>query len=387
MHFSVLVALRTGEEDPTLEQVLAPHHEYECTGEKDEYVVFVDTQEELEVDYAQSEKGCFVNTKTDEIVQNPQYNSKLKDTFWREATEEEFEAALKKRKENSSSFGMAHTHTLTLDNGNIAELSGLAGTREEDNQHYTVCKIFSKSEILASGEWIERDVSYSELYPSLTDFAIETQGYERNGDFRTVIDEGNGKIKFGRWTNPNAEWDWWRVGGRWSNSLKLKDGSWADAAFKKDIDFEGMQNELLEKKLPLFDLAQEQMKETGYFQSWADLMSATNEDGTKKYEDTRNAYYSQEGLKALHNRLKQDDIYADLDQFLVSREEFIEQVKFSAFSTYAILHDKKWLSEDSYADGWGPLAEEQREAFRVDYLKVLDSIPDDYLLVVVDCHK
>lgn len=35
--------------------------------------------------------------------------------------------------------------------------------------------------------------------------------------------EQNKKGDWGRWTNPNAKWDWWSVGGRWTGSLKLKE--------------------------------------------------------------------------------------------------------------------------------------------------------------------
>lgn len=57
--------------------------------------------------------------------------------------------------------------------------------------------------------------------------------------------------------NPNSEWDWYQIGGRWINSLKLKDGALGihgeqsllapleevvgnkvDSAFVKDIDWE-----------------------------------------------------------------------------------------------------------------------------------------------------
>ena len=37
--------------------------------------------------------------------------------------------------------------------------------------------------------------------------------------------------------NPDAKWDWWVEGGRWSGLLRLKDGSRADSAKLKDIDF------------------------------------------------------------------------------------------------------------------------------------------------------
>ena len=38
-------------------------------------------------------------------------------------------------------------------------------------------------------------------------------------------------------SNPNAKWDWWVIGGRWSNFLKLKSGGFANSARVRNIDF------------------------------------------------------------------------------------------------------------------------------------------------------
>lgn len=40
--------------------------------------------------------------------------------------------------------------------------------------------------------------------------------------------------------NPDSKWDWYEVGGRWSDELILKDGSRADSAKAKDIDWDAM---------------------------------------------------------------------------------------------------------------------------------------------------
>lgn len=63
-------------------------------------------------------------------------------------------------------------------------------------------------------------------------------------DEECEIDERTGKRGF--WQNPNARWDWYVVGGRFSNQLKAKDGEWAtgsqrikgkyDIAMISDID-------------------------------------------------------------------------------------------------------------------------------------------------------
>ncbi|MCM1323216.1 MAG: hypothetical protein NC218_03435 [Acetobacter sp.] len=42
----------------------------------------------------------------------------------------------------------------------------------------------------------------------------------------------------GYWSNPNAQWDWYVIGGRWNNDLVLKNGQGANQCKKKDLDIE-----------------------------------------------------------------------------------------------------------------------------------------------------
>lgn len=130
-HFTVLVI----GENP--EKLLAPYHEYECTGIKDEHVVFVAAEEDLEAEYKKN-KG----------------------------------------------------------------------------------------------------------YKSIDDFIEDYYGYEK-------IDG-----VYGRYTNPNAQWDWYELGGRWTGYFKVKESTgsykvgrpglmtdkalkgFADQLLKRDIDFD-----------------------------------------------------------------------------------------------------------------------------------------------------
>lgn len=47
----------------------------------------------------------------------------------------------------------------------------------------------------------------------------------------------------GYFTNPDGRWDWYVVGGRWSDRLLLKDGTRADSARVGDLDLDGMREE------------------------------------------------------------------------------------------------------------------------------------------------
>lgn len=56
----------------------------------------------------------------------------------------------------------------------------------------------------------------------------------REGSDYDEDEDGN----IGYWHNPNAQWDWYMVGGRWDKGLILKDGKGANTCKKKDLDVE-----------------------------------------------------------------------------------------------------------------------------------------------------
>lgn len=143
--------------------------------------------------------------------------------------------------------------------------------------------------------------------------------------------EKRGNAWFRR-TNPNAKWDWWVVGGRWSGLLKLKPGSngakgdpgllgsqydanGADQAFKRNVDFKSR-----------MDVAEEK----------------------------------------------------------ASREDYIAEERADSVATFAILMDGKWMEKGKM--GWWACVSGEDENWTGKFHEILDSIPDDKLLTVVDCH-
>ncbi|WPP43369.1 hypothetical protein SK066_10720 [Paenibacillus hunanensis] len=72
-------------------------------------------------------------------------------------------------------------------------------------------------------------IPHREKYSTFDEYMIQgVVGYSSR-------DEKTGR--WGYWENPNATWDEWQVGGRWSNMLLLHSGERANAAPIKDIFF------------------------------------------------------------------------------------------------------------------------------------------------------
>jgi len=111
---------------------------------------------------------------------------------------------------------------------------------------------------LKKGESIEKvipkelkieEMAYDKIYKTFEEFMEKKYGYERDKE----------KGRYGYWYNPNAEYDWYSLGGRWSNILLIKQNAvsylenlhlrepkvrlapkgykWVDAAKVKDIEW------------------------------------------------------------------------------------------------------------------------------------------------------
>lgn len=71
------------------------------------------------------------------------------------------------------------------------------------------------------------NVSFKERYATFDDFMQGWHGYSRR-------DSQTGK--YGYWENPNAKWDYWLIGGRWSGSICTKAGAKANQCRISEID-------------------------------------------------------------------------------------------------------------------------------------------------------
>ena len=171
---------------------------------------------------------------------------------------------------------------------------------------------------------------------------------------------------YGYYHNPNAKWDWHQVGGRWAGYFRLREGEHgikgepsllmsdedkektltepliADIVRKGDVDFEGM---LLEK-------------EAHAKESW------------KKYQEqleTGTNPYFEFGVKE-----------GDTEESYVKRH--------TSFATFAVVKDGKWY-EKGQMGWWGIVADEKDQSiWEEEFSKLLEDLPDDTLLALVDCH-
>lgn len=226
---------------------------------------------------------------------------------------------------------------------------------------------------------------------------VDTEGSHKFGYVIVNQDEnGNPKIeRVVRRTNPNAKWDWYQVGGRWTGFFKLKKGTsgdlgnpglgasrpkkgYADSAHKGDIDWQAMRQSAIVEAGNTWDAVRKQAPML--WRSWNDIMK----DYTQETIDlARNAYYSQEGIKLL----RKDKVLMWVnDDVLVDRNTYCQQASDRAVVTFAVVKDGKWYERGEM--GWWGVASNEMESseWNKKFSDMIDDLPDDTLLSVVDCH-
>lgn len=212
---------------------------------------------------------------------------------------------------------------------------------------------------------------------------IDRDGKHKYG--YAVMDEDGALVKAINRTNPNKTWDWWVVGGRWSNWLKLKSGERADIARKGDIDFEVMRNEAGDCAAAQWDKVRGALEAAGAPAAWTTWEHMRDVAHAGKIEDARNAYRSQPSVKTIE-AVSEFSLSLDPDQYLTPRAEYIHQARDRATVLYAVVMGGQWIAKGDM--GWGGMSHDK--VSEADWCakvnSMIDALSDDTVITVVDCH-
>lgn len=359
-HFTVMVIGDNPEDQ------LAAFHEFECTGQDDEYVQDLDETEQLQAEYDSAHREYY-------RLPNAEFVSKY------DATEEE------KEQGTLENLPVAQFITMRefLENEHCVDLEDIIGPKERP------------------------DLSGAHKY-----------GYTRM--------DGDKLLQFIRRTNPHAKWDWYQLGGRWSGMLKLKpeyseavghaaafkargknipdtlcekirnigrgQTSWmnadeklsrneVDTAPKYAIDFDRMVSDHLSKVVPKWDAIQEVINGREWL-TWAEM----REKHSDNIEAAREEFNKQTVIEDLNANLLKHRFFVDWEGFKLSREEFIVKESLAAVSTFALLKDGEWREKGEM--GWFGMSSNEKD--EVDWsnelIGIIEQLPDDTQISVYDCH-
>lgn len=224
---------------------------------------------------------------------------------------------------------------------------------------------------------------FSELYETFDIFMTEWHG-------STKLSNG----RYGYYYNPNAKWDWYQVGGRWNGFFKLKEGitgecgkpgvfgdkreslsGRADIARKGDIDFEGMRSEYVDEcyadYVKFHDIVSGRE-----IPKWSEFLEKYN-----NIEEARDSYWENEVIKDLTKNK-----FFDFEYFIKPKDEFLKWARNNAIATYALLYQGNWHEKGEM--GWFGISsnEKNEDLWLEEFNNILDSLPDDEILTIVDCH-
>lgn len=252
-------------------------------------------------------------------------------------------------------------------------------------------------------------------YYGLEERIVESEEeVDRDGDHRygfAIVQDGK-LIKAVDRTNPRRQWDWWIVGGRWTGYFKLKPGSegevgrpglmtpaaeagWVDSALKRDIDFDGMRD--FEEAEARFR-HQTVVKWLGHIPNltpWSEFRKQI-EAQTLTPDEARAAYHAQPDqvrMKEIHpakDALTEKEYnllsWLELEPYGCSEDQFAARARDRAISTFALVHNSQWFEKGSMG-WWGMVSDEKDEnEWVTEFTKLVDSLPEDTRLTVVDCH-
>lgn len=375
-HFTVWVV------GDNVEEQLQPFHEFECTGEADQYVVDVDETEKLRASYKETTLDRL--RAPDGTLHHP-----YDDQFYREPTPEERE------KLGSHCLGSGYA-------------AGICYTSRDwgDGKGYTLRVRYvpdGYAEVTLPAEEVQSFRAYceDETGRNIVQYGDtpDLEGKHKYGHIQ--LDEQGEVVRVIDRTNPNAKWDWWVVGGRWTGTFKLKPGAeghlgeaprtfsqdgteyvrekrakGVDSCLWGDVDLEGMMAEARTKAEAAFDVWEAIFTEHGKPTSWDDVRSKHGED----YDAARVEYNAQPAVKALRNH----DVWAEADRYGYDRAAYVQKCARQAITPYAILKDGVWYEKGKM--GWWATVIGEKADWLDQAAKVLESIPPDVQITCVDCH-
>ena len=119
--------------------------------------------------------------------------------------------------------------------------------------------------------------------------------------------------------------------------------------------------------------------------SWSDMRA---KHGNSNYEKAREEYHNQASLQILKTT-KDDDVRHiwDHDDILgKTRAEYVQEARDASGCTFAIVKDGKWFQRGEMG-WWGSVSEEKdKDTWYKEFATLLDGLPDNTPLTVVDCH-
>jgi len=186
------------------------------------------------------------------------------------------------------------------------------------------------------------------------------------------------QLKFYDKTNPNAKWDWWEVGGRFTGLMSDNNGNTDnDCLPKKDVNFSIYEKKLYDELSEKYD----KLVSIVNNREFPHFMDLKEQYGLEK---AREIYNSNDVIKEVENS---DilDFFEKLEDILsYDKETYLKNKAINV--PYAIVYDGKWYERGEL--GWWGISKNEQTLFdwKIEFDKIWNSIPDDYWVTLIDYH-
>lgn len=284
--------------------------------------------------------------------------------------------------EQGSPYAVFHDHT--KERREEFETEKLKAVRFIEDDQEKLLHRYERRFRVRSGGLFEPDTW---KYPEGSE-QVEVSAAELYGDFEGFMTQHHGEEpdeqgRYGYWDNPNAKWDWWVVGGRWSNMLRHKNGEMVDWCQVKDLDL-AWGDKQAEEKAREFHAAYQRMLD-GHRSNHPFCPTRTTALNLGLMECMEVDKLTGDEFKV--NRWPDKDMCdvlkpIELDDLLVQHT-----AHFWPFGTFARLFKGNW--EEKGDMGWWGMSSatpETRKANEETQKKWILSGDNRDVLVVVDCH-
>ncbi|MBA9067468.1 hypothetical protein FHR71_001198 [Methylobacterium sp. RAS18] len=403
-HFSVLVVTTEEPTNDVLSRILMPWHEFECTGLDNEFVQSIDQTADKRAEYE-------AETKTRLRSPDGELFSPYENRFYRDPTEEEAKAI-------GPLGGSGWSGSFSYSSRDWGDGRGHRSKVKFVPEGFTEVEVPAR-EIQSFRAWVEeytgRPVVPFNETPNKEEHKFGCILLTADGDVYKVIDR----------TNPNKKWDWWVLGGRWSGMLAPaydphKDPEnfetcWlcAGTGVRTDgrsgagcngCDGTGRSLKHAPKWRQVGNSAQIASLSIENIRATGGERAAANYDRRHAIIASRpipdfDALAEQHGHEAGRKLYWADPVMIDLqkagetwldreDMRLLrgSREAAIEAGRLDALATLAVVKDGQWHERGEM--GWFGVVhgEQDRDVWRREVNSMIDSLPPEAWVSIVDCH-
>ena len=214
-----------------------------------------------------------------------------------------------------------------------------------------------------------------------------------------VLDMAGEVVRVINRTNPNSKWDWYTVGGRWRGFFQAKAGTKAaigapgvfdnaptfnaDSLRKGDVDFAGMRAAASAEAELRYTRYEEIIAGTPEAETWDTIRER---HGDSEIEAARVAYHEQPRIKALETASMLPMFDDPIVIYGGGRESFVQRAVEGVAVPFAIVKDGQWVGKGEM--GWFGISHDEADetSWAAAVQELYDSLPEDAMLTLVDCH-